>query len=191
MDNTVQITAAHHHEGQPMVRGSLLTVFVPGKVPVMVQVLHAVGGVLLVQQIDAPAFDQDVNTEDEGWKLQAMGSDTLLPGLLGLGTTDLRSSQPIRVMSSSSPLLGRAGFGSVEEKPMHLGLAHPHGCVEGDVVSLDGFEGAFVNGQMARVRTVVSEQQLVVGVDARGMGVFSKLRLLLRILYVRTTHCWD
>ena len=175
-DKTVQITAAHHNEGQPMVRGSLLRVFVPGKLPAMVQVLHAVGEVLLVQQIgsDDAAFDRDINTEEAGWTLQAICNDTVLPELLGLGTTDLRSSQPIRVTSSSSPLLGRTGSGSVEKKPMHLGLVHPHGCVEGDVISLEGFEGAFISGQMARVMTVVSEQQLVVGVDVSRMGSFSK-----------------
>jgi hypothetical protein len=171
-DKTVQITAAHHHEGQPMVRGSLLRVFMPGKLPAMVQVLHAVGDVLLVHQVGNDAFERDINSEEEGWTTQAICNDTVLPELLGLGATDLRSSQPIQVTSSSSPLLGTSG--SVEQKPMHLGLAHPHGCVEGDVVSLDGFEGAFVNGQMARVMTVVSEQQLVVGVDASRMGAFPK-----------------
>ena len=182
-DHTVQITAAHHLQSPPMVRGSVLQVFVPGKLPVMVQILHAVGDVLLVQCVDKiDAFDRDVSSEEDGWTVQAICRETALPELLGIGTTDLRSSQPIRVNSSSSPLLGTAST-SVTEKRMHLGLAYPHGCVEGDVVEMNGFEGAFLNGQMARVTTVVSEQQLVVQVDTSRMGAFSKnqhLRLSVR-----------
>jgi len=172
-NGTVHITIAHHHcQEQPMVRGSILDVFVPGKLPTMVQVLHSVGDVILVQFVDkCDAFDRDVSNEDEGWTLQAICRDTVLPELLGLGTTDLRSSQPIHVLSSSSPLLGN---GSVGEKHMYLGLAHPHGCVPNDLVLLDGFEGGFINGQLARVITVVSEQQIVVQVDASRLGAFPK-----------------
>ena len=170
-EGTTQITVVHH-ETEPMARGSVLQVFRPAMLPVMVQVIRAVGNVLLVRPVGGEVFDQDVNGEDEGWSLKAICQDTSLPDLLGLGTKDLRSSQPIHVVSSSSPLLGTAAT-ALSERAMHVGLACPHGCVEGDVVSLDGFEGGFVNGQQARVLTVVSEQQLVVQVDVSHMGSFS------------------
>lgn len=47
-DGTVQITVVHnsHSHHQPIVRGGILRVFVSSTLPIMVQVLHSVGGVL-------------------------------------------------------------------------------------------------------------------------------------------------
>ena len=169
----VQMTIACH-EAEPIARGSVLHVFRPTILPATVQVIHAVGNVLMVRDVEGAL---DLNTKSEGWTVQALCQRTSLPELLGLGGVDLRSSQPIQVMSSSSPLLGTAGT-AIQERTMHVGLACPHGCVEGDVVLLDGFEGGFMNGQQARVQSVVSEQQLLVQVDASHMGVFPKDQLL-------------
>ena len=163
------------HDEEPIARGSVLRVFRPGKPAAVVQVIHEVGSVLLIRQWgddEGVCLAEGENVDvDEDWTLQPLCQGTSLPELLGLGLKDLRSNHPIPVMHSSSPLLGNAGT-SVSRKSMHLGLARPHGCVEGDAVLLDGFEGGFMNGQEAKVLTVVSEQQVAVEVDASRMAAF-------------------
>lgn len=175
--NDAQITVLHH-DTEPLARGSLLNMYRPGLPSVRVQVQHAVGHVVLVHWSDGGAVDiSDINTEEEGWTMQAIAQGTTLPELLGLGPKDLRSNLPIPVVHSSSPLMGNTGT-PVDKKTMHVGVAFPHGCVEGDYVSLDGFEGGFLNGQRVRVDKVVSEQQMVVQVDARNLASFPRDQVL-------------
>lgn len=155
---------------EPMARGSLIEIFHPGSLPTMAQVLHAVGTTVLVKALQGPVLEQDVAGEGAGWTLRPLCHATALPELLGLGETDLRSSLPITIVSSSSPLLGK-GITNLQKTLMHVGVDSPHGCVKGDRVLLDGFEGCvFLNGQEAAVQEVVSEQQLVLQVDASGLA---------------------
>lgn len=58
-------------------------------------------------------------------------------------------------IQSSNPLVGTL---PMDRKTMHLAVGSPHGCIEGDVVILDGFErsgGGFMSGQRAQVTQVV------------------------------------
>lgn len=174
-----QVTVLYH-DSEPFARGNILHIFRPGTAPIHIQVLHAVTNVVLVRLLaKSPSsdFDRDINSEHEGWTLQAVCHGTTLPDLLGLGPKDLRSNSPIPVVQSSSPLLGNTGT-AVDTKTMHLGVTCPHGCLEGDVVLLDGFEAPFLNGQLARVSKVVSEQQILVDIDARQLVTFPRDQVL-------------
>lgn len=161
---------------EPMARGSIVEICRPSTSPTTAQVLHAVGTTILVKRLEGRELDQDVVEEAEGWTLRPVCHTTLLPELLGLGDRDLRSSLPITIVASSSPLLGK-GITAFQKTLMHVGVDSPHGCVEGDKVRLDGFEGCmFLNGQEVAVQEVVSEQQLALQVDASGLAQIPKDR---------------
>ena len=176
-------------ESHPLARGALVELLHPALGPIQAQILHAVGRTLLVQCVqvqvqvqvqgreqgreqgqgtfDACLEDQSPEPHNQKWSLRAVGHDSVLGDLLGLGPRDLPSNCPIKVLHSSNALCDQ----------VHLGLEAPHGCVEGDVVVLDGFGGSFLNGQEVSVRKVVSDQQLVVDVDVARLGAVKQRHL--------------
>lgn len=148
---------------EPISRGNMLEIFRPSKPPILVQVIHGTENILLVQFYTEEDFRDDV--EFSGWTLSPVGNDTTLPELLGLGEKDLNSTKSIQVVHSSSPFSSCPSDVAVNPKTtMHLGVASPHGCVEKDSITLDGF-GGFLNGQRADVARIISEQQLIVSID--------------------------
>ena len=160
------------HNDQPVGRGNIMDLFRPSLSPMRVQVLHALRNMLLVR-IVGTATNHDVNVVVEEWTLRPVATDTLLPQMLGLGDYDMQSSRPMNVISCSNPFDSSLNV-AIREKRMHLGLSGPHGCVKGDVVTLDGFQGGgiFMNGQKAAIVEVISEQQLILQIDASSLGAF-------------------
>lgn len=173
----------------PIARGNIVDIVRPHTHPLRVQVVHTLYSTILVRVVvvgtananananaNATRGDDDVivytDHRLQGWTLCSSHDETMLPELLGLGNKDLWSADTLPILHSSNPLVG---ISPINHKTMHLAVGSPHGCVEGDVVTLDGFEGAgagFLNGHRAYVTQVVSEQQLIVRVDASIMGAF-------------------
>lgn len=149
--------ACSQENTEPISRGNMLEIFRPSKPPVLVQVIHGTENILLVQFQGHEEFD---TIESCGWTLRPVGKDTTLPELLGLGEKDLNSTKAMKVVHSSSPFTTCVNSNTT----MHLGVASPHGCKEGDVLTLDGF-GGFLNGQRADVVKIISEQQVIVNID--------------------------
>lgn len=143
-------------ETDPLARGAMVELLHPSVVPIKAQVLHSVGRTLLVQLFGSDGWPNEL----QQWSLRSVGHESVLGDLLGLGPRDLKSNGPIKVLHSSNALCSQ----------LHLGMDAPHGCVEGDVVSLDGFAGSFLNGQQVPVKRVVSDQQMVVDVDVTRVG---------------------
>lgn len=177
----------------PIARGNIVDIVRPRMQPLRVQVVHTVYSTILVRVVGT-ADRGDVVVNVQGWTVfPSDDTGTLLPELLGLGDRDLWSEEPLTILQSSNPLVETV---PMDRKPMHLAVASPHGCIQGDVVTLDGFEGSgggFMNGQRAQVTQVVSEQQMIVHVDASILGKFlplhRPLHCMLTLLRYQASSC--
>lgn len=147
-----QITFLSSH-ASPMLRGSVVEICCPSSTPVVAKVLHALGTMVVVSLLEGACLEE---TADE-WTMRPCSTGSLLPELLGLGVVDQKSSTPMGILSWS-------GFPAC-----CVSTQGPHGLTKGDVVVLDGIEGAL--GEEKVVEEVLSEQQVRLGMAPKPVGV--------------------